>query len=154
VTLRPWAGLPDGRDRAALTDLLILADEGDPDSGSGHVDESVTRYLVPNPQGVLLAEREGAAIGLTSIAPVGGGVWYSWFTGVVPQMRGRGVGRALKLSALAHARSQGASRVATNNDAVNTPVLRLNELLGYERRPGSRWLHAQIAVAGDGFTTG
>jgi GNAT superfamily N-acetyltransferase len=147
VRLTSWSASPTDADWGALTDLLARADEGDPDSGAGPIDEGSTRFLVPHPEGAVLAVRGGVPVGLASIAPQGNGVWYSWYTGVVPQERGRGTGRALKRRALAVARRGGATSVQTDNDAINEPVLRLNESLGYRQHSGIRWLHAELPPA-------
>jgi GNAT superfamily N-acetyltransferase len=82
---------------------------------------------------------------MASIAPEGPSSWYSWFTGVLPEARGKGVAVALKAGALALARRQGAEVMRTNNDVLNLPVIGLNETLGYRREPGLRRLHASIS---------
>ncbi|MBP2020039.1 GNAT superfamily N-acetyltransferase [Symbiobacterium terraclitae] len=60
-------------------------------------------------------------------------------TGVLPEYRRRGIALALKLRAMAWARGQGVTRLRTNNDSVNRPILALNERLGFVKEPA--WVH-------------
>ena len=53
------------------------------------------------------------------------------YTGVDPQYRGRGLGRLVKLWAHAQASERGAHRSVTYNEEHNTPIRRINTLLGY-----------------------
>lgn len=69
---------------------------------------------------------------------------YNATTGVIRPYRGRKIGLALKVLAARYARSQGAQRVTTDNDSLNTPILAINRRLGYQPLPGQyllvRWL--------------
>jgi GNAT superfamily N-acetyltransferase len=67
--------------------------------------------------------------------PVRGAVETSW-TGTARSIRGRGVARALKLETVAQAISLGVTRVQTDNDSTNAPILHLNEEMGYQQIPG------------------
>jgi GNAT superfamily N-acetyltransferase len=61
-------------------------------------------------------------------------------TGVVRAHRGRGLGLLMKRHSLAAAAAAGITRVVTQNDESNAPMLAINEALGY--RPfatGSAW---------------
>jgi GNAT superfamily N-acetyltransferase len=60
------------------------------------------------------------------------------FTGVVRDYRRRGIALALKLRAIAYARSVGAPNIRTDNDATNRPMLNINEALGFVKQPA--WL--------------
>jgi GNAT superfamily N-acetyltransferase len=53
-------------------------------------------------------------------------------TGVVPDFRGRGLGLLMKRHALALAAARGITRVITQNDDTNAPMLAINAKLGYE----------------------
>lgn len=64
-----------------------------------------------------------------------GNVWTDW-TGTARKVRGRGVARALKLETVMQAMSLGVTRVRTENDGANAPILHLNEEMGYYRIPG------------------
>lgn len=67
--------------------------------------------------------------------------------GVARAYRGRGVAWALKLRGLAWALAQGYQSVRTANESQNTPVLRINEQLGFRRRPA--WIDFLKAFGAD-----
>jgi len=81
--------------------------------------------------------REGddiVGISMLSYPPVRGVVVTDW-TGTGRKVRGRGVARALKCETLMQAIARGTDRVRTDNDSSNTPILHINETMGYRRRP-------------------
>lgn len=59
------------------------------------------------------------------------GVPATEFTGTSPRHRGRGIARALKYETVAQAIALGATRVRTDNDSENAPILRINAEMGY-----------------------
>jgi GNAT superfamily N-acetyltransferase len=69
------------------------------------------------------------------------------YSGVLPELRGRGVARALKLETLVQAAELGVEIVQTDNDSQNAPILHLNEELGYREIPGLISLHKPLAGA-------
>ena len=69
-----------------------------------------------------------------SYPPVRGAVETDW-TGTARKVRGRGVARALKCETLMQAIALGVDKVRTDNDSTNTPILHINETMGYRRRP-------------------
>jgi len=73
-------------------------------------------------------------ISMLSYPPVRGVVTTDW-TGTARKVRGRGVARALKCETLMQAMALGIDRVRTDNDSANTPILHINETMGYHRRP-------------------
>ena len=82
--------------------------------------------------------REGDEIvGISVLAypPTRGNVWTDW-TGTARKVRGRGVARALKVETVMQAVALGTTRVRTENDGANSPILHLNEEMGYVRIPG------------------
>lgn len=50
-------------------------------------------------------------------------------------VRGKGVARALKCETVMQAIALGVTRVRTDNDGQNAPILHINETMGYRRRP-------------------
>jgi RimJ/RimL family protein N-acetyltransferase len=52
-------------------------------------------------------------------------------TGVLRAHRGRGFGLLMKQHSLAWAAAAGITRVVTQNDETNAPMLAINERLGY-----------------------
>jgi GNAT superfamily N-acetyltransferase len=99
------------------------------------VDLEHARELVPDEATILLAEsHEGAvpvALGVTILTPQrDAGSWYTVFTGVVADQRGRGVATAVKTASLLFALRAGARVVVTHNDDSNAAIIRLNKSLG------------------------
>lgn len=79
--------------------------------------------------------------------PVRGMVW-TGFTATARDHRGRGIARAIKLQTLAQAVALGVPKVGTDNDVENTPILRLNQRLGYRPRPGFVEHHKRVTSTG------
>lgn len=77
--------------------------------------------------------REGDHIVACSVldCPVVRGVPWTAFTGTLRRVRGRGIARALKYQSMAQAIEVGYTRVRTNNDAGNPPILHINAEMGY-----------------------
>jgi RimJ/RimL family protein N-acetyltransferase len=61
---------------------------------------------------------------------------YNAFTGVLREVRGRGLAQALKLQTILLARRAGVLCIRTNNDSKNAPMLAVNHKLGYRPEPG------------------
>jgi GNAT superfamily N-acetyltransferase len=81
--------------------------------------------------------RDGDAIlgvSMLSYPPKRGVVSTDW-TGVARTGRGRGIARALKYETVMQAIALGVNKVRTDNDFKNTPILHINETMGYTRRP-------------------
>jgi GNAT superfamily N-acetyltransferase len=81
--------------------------------------------------------RDGDAIlgvSMLSYPPKRGVVTTDW-TGVARAGRGRGIARGLKYETVMQAIALGVDRVRTDNDFKNTPILHINETMGYKRRP-------------------
>jgi len=57
------------------------------------------------------------------------------FTGTHPDYRGRGIAFALKLHGIEYARRHDYIEISTTNDSTNTPMLRVNAALGFQRLP-------------------
>jgi GNAT superfamily N-acetyltransferase len=71
-------------------------------------------------------------VGMSLIGyPPGRGVPSTEFTGTSPRHRGRGIARALKYETVAQAIELGATRLRTDNDSENAPILHINEEMGY-----------------------
>ena len=70
---------------------------------------------------------------MLSYPPQRGVVTTDW-TGVARAGRGRGVARAVKCETVMQAIALGVDRIRTDNDFKNTPILHINETMGYKRR--------------------
>jgi GNAT superfamily N-acetyltransferase len=93
------------------------------------------------PDGQILAADGERWVGLAAIAfyPIAN-YSYNAFTGVLREYRGRGLACALKLMAIRRARQYGATRIRTDNDSQNAPMLAVNRKLGYQPEPGLYYL--------------
>ncbi|HET7420763.1 MAG TPA: GNAT family N-acetyltransferase [Candidatus Dormibacteraeota bacterium] len=79
-----------------------------------------------------VARVEGELAGMSLIAfPPERGVPSTEFTGVAAKFRGRGIARALKYQTVAQAIAIGATRLRTDNDSTNAPILHINAEMGY-----------------------
>ncbi|MCG5435706.1 GNAT family N-acetyltransferase [Micromonospora foliorum] len=106
-----------------------------PGAEGQQVDLAHARQVIPDEATVLVAESLDAPgtplWGLTVVTPqAGSGDWYTVYTGVTVDRRGRGVATALKAAALDQACRSGASAVTTHNDDGNEPILRANRAFG------------------------
>lgn len=81
--------------------------------------------------------REGDAIlGVSVLSyPRERGVVQTNWTGMARRARGKGIARALKCETVMQAIALGVTKVRTDNDSTNAPILHLNEAMGYQRRP-------------------
>ncbi|MEU8301210.1 GNAT family N-acetyltransferase [Micromonospora sp. NPDC048909] len=101
------------------------------------VDVAHARRMFPDEAVVLLAELrdvpDAPPCGLTIVNPQAGtSDWYTAYTGVAVDQRGRGVATALKAAALWQAHRAGAGAVTTHNDDGNEPILRANRAFGMQ----------------------
>lgn len=107
----------------------------------------------PRPDWLILAVSPGGEwLGTTAMVQVRDFV-YNELTATHPQARGRGLALPLKLHAIRRARKAGFTRMRTNNHSTNAPMLRVNERLGFQARPGRYELH-RLHRAEDPLTCG
>jgi GNAT superfamily N-acetyltransferase len=93
-------------------------------------------------KGAFVAIHEGKIVGMSTVNKGSGefnGQMYVDFTGVLRGHRGRGLATALKVHALAYAKSLGATMVRTENNTDNPAMRAVNKKLGFDERPGM-WL--------------
>jgi mycothiol synthase len=88
-------------------------------------------------QAFVVAIFEGRYVGLNNLGVDSNGNTFVDVTGVLPEFRGRGLAQALKLKGIEWALGQGIKEMATSNDLVNTPMLAVNEKMGFVRQPAS-----------------
>jgi hypothetical protein len=88
------------------------------------------------PDRIWIARDGDDIVGISQLAyPPERGVVSTDWTGTARKVRGRGVARALKCETLMQAIALGVDKVRTDNDSTNTPILHINETMGYRRRP-------------------
>lgn len=89
------------------------------------------------PDAYFLARDGERLVGLSSLLRLAGqpDALDTGYTCVDPDYRGRGIAMALKLRAIAYARAHGYREIRTDNHSLNRPMLRINEALGFQRRP-------------------
>jgi len=103
-------------------------------------DEREARIWLGKPyvidEAFFIAKRGTEYVGVTdlnSVEAVPGGLSQG-FTGVSREHRRRGIATALKSRAFEYARGQGCRTIRAFNHQVNTPLIALNEKLGFRRR--------------------
>ncbi len=77
-----------------------------------------------------IAVKDGEFLGYSNLIESDAG-FSTEMTGVLPAWRGRGIATALKLAGIRYAQSHNAQRLDTQNDAVNHPMIALNQKLGF-----------------------
>ncbi|MGW0501573.1 GNAT family N-acetyltransferase [Micromonospora sp. NPDC003241] len=82
-------------------------------------------------------EVDGELAAISLVKRDGTRIW-SDYTGTVPQHRGRGLARLVKLAVLHRAAQDGVTTAYTGNDAANAPMLAVNTRLGY-RQVAVQW---------------
>ena len=76
-------------------------------------------------------------IGFTLLYEMDGrGVLFQALTAVHRGHRGRGLAKSLKARAMRRAKQNGFAEAHCDNDTRNTPIIMINERLGYRRKPG------------------
>lgn len=97
-----------------------------------------------DPDGAFIAMDGDNWVGLSGCTFTEGADAYTWFTGVLPEHRGKGIALALKLLTIEHVQKRGWKRMRTNNDSENPAMLRVNEKLGYQPEPGVYFMKKRI----------
>jgi mycothiol synthase len=120
---------------------LSLSVPGDLAAGIGRrgLDQYV-EYAITGPSALpeafFVAVKGDEYIGLSHVLSVEKGFsLYQGLTGVKSQYRRMGIGLAMKIRVIAYARATGHSIIRAENDAKNSPMLAMNQRLGYVRKP-------------------
>lgn len=100
---------------------------------------------------LLLARRNGHLVGLTGAVPRDADTVNTFYTGVHPDYRGRGIAAALKLQHAQILRDRGYRRLLTQNMDVNTHILAANKTMGFRRL--SSYVDVQVDVLATAETT-
>ena len=89
-----------------------------------------------DPSAILIAKQRQTWAGLTIVEFEKNQRAHTAMTGVRSAYRGQGLALALKLLSFRLMKERGCTQTITQNDTANPPILRLNEKLGYQKRPG------------------
>lgn len=146
VDVRPLAAFDDDPRPLFRCDAETARDEPGPFDFDGMTLDAWRRHIWEHPscdrELGMAAVVDGDVAGTTFLfADRDSGRAMNGGTGVLRAYRGRGLGLLLKQHSLARAAAVGITRVVTDNDATNAPMLAINATLGY--RPlsvGHTWL--------------
>ena len=132
----------------ALYEVNRVAALDDPSSAGGFPSYETWTELVPgsgsfDPAGQILAELDARIVGLAAVGRSGSAAWNA-ITGVLPEHRGKGIGRALKVRAATYAQQAGALTLETETNVENHPMRAVNRALGYRELPGYRTLSRRV----------
>jgi len=137
VIIAPMAAHAENPTPVFEADKESALDEPGPSDFSGVTYETWRRHIWEYPdcdhELSVVAEVDGAVVGtafLYSDRETGRAM--NAGTGVVRAYRGRGLGLLMKRHSLALAAAAGITRVITQNDATNAPMLAINAALGYQ----------------------
>ena len=137
IEIVPMSRFVDDPEPLFAADHVSALDEPGPSDLSGMTYETWRRLIWDVPDCDLelsvAALAEGVVVGtsfLYSDRETGRGG--NSGTGVIPAFRGRGIGLAMKQHSLSWAAAAGITRVITQNDTTNGPMLAINARLGYE----------------------
>jgi GNAT superfamily N-acetyltransferase len=104
-------------------------------------------WALKHPEAVFVATTPEEVVGSATLDLRDGGLAAHYSTSVRRAWRGRGLARALKAAQIAWATEAGYVRLETRNDSRNTPILRLNESLGYTERQSVLTIRGPLAPA-------
>jgi GNAT superfamily N-acetyltransferase len=100
-------------------------------------EEQVLRRPWSLPEAYFLGIRDARYVGESSLAKEGTDptLIHQNLTGVLRELRGKGIAMALKVKTIEYARSHGYRTIRTWNDSLNKPMLAINVALGFKREP-------------------
>jgi RimJ/RimL family protein N-acetyltransferase len=152
VALHPIAEDPDPKKLEKLQAVMVESEKDIPRSVPWPelTFEQWRHYWFDNPairEDRFWIAREGESIVGCSVldSPVVRGIPWTAYTGTLRRVRGRGIARALKYQSMAQAIEAGYTRVRTNNDADNPPILRVNAEMGYRLVAPVLEMHRSLA---------
>lgn len=90
------------------------------------------KYILDPGGAILIAEDDGAPVGVVALMVMGEGSVELAKMGVRPQAQGKGAGRALMAGAIAKARAMGMRRVYIETNSVLAAALKLYRDAGFE----------------------
>ena len=126
-------------------DLYLQLEHDAPRADQNYLATSFEEFCANNfdspsalPGGVTIAVQHGRYIGLNILyLDSSGTVLHNGLTGVLSEFRGLGLALALKLEGIRFGQQHGFGGITSFNASSNTPILRLNEKLGFVRSPAT-----------------
>ncbi len=146
IHLKPLSHLRHEWDCAEKFYQLYLTLEQDaPRADQAYIAPSFEEFCANNydspsaiPDGVTIAVQNNQFIGLNILyLDSSGRILHNGLTGVRREQRGLGLALALKLEGIKFAQFHGFAGITSFNASSNTPILRLNEKLGFQRSPAT-----------------
>lgn len=140
-TLAELAADPDRDHKAYALDMAITADMPSPDPFTAPPFEHWAKNILENPdflpEAWFIARNDaGEYVGLSVLwRSQASDDLYTGATGVRRAYRRRGIALALKLRAIAYAKSIGCPTIKTWNEVNNRGMLSINEALGFAKQP-------------------
>jgi GNAT superfamily N-acetyltransferase len=117
-------------DQRHLLEVLMACTPGLPGLTASIGSSAVLRHF-PTDASFLAVEVDGIPAGIGVVHRVSDSdVWYTDFTGVIPEFRGRGLSKVLKAAELIEVADRGGRVLETHNDDTNLGMIRVNEEFG------------------------
>jgi putative acetyltransferase len=157
-TMEDVARNSGGKEEAAAPVEIVFRELGIGEDGSAFRtlnEEWISRYFVLEPKDietlsdpentilrkggrVFLADFAGETVGCVALIPMGDGVYELSKMAVSPEMRGRGVGRAVLEYAIGQARALGALKLFLGSNSVLKNAVHLYESVGFRHVPAEK----------------
>ncbi len=118
--------------------IMLAADVPHPDGAPRYSYEEFRKWAAApgsRADAVFIVADGDQWVGMSGLLVPEGRPAYTYFTGVRREYRGRGLATVLKLAAIEFAKNHRVAAMRTTNDTVNSPMVAVNEKLGYRRLP-------------------
>ncbi len=118
--------------------VMLTADVPHPDGAPTFSYEEFTKDVAApgfRPDALFIVADGDQWVAMSGLLVREGRPSHTYFTGVGREYRGRGLATVLKLATIEYASDHGIIAMRTTNDTVNSPMVAVNEKLGYRRLP-------------------
>lgn len=140
-----------GKDEATLTEVQNAAFHDNWGFCPNTIEEIAARVRLDQPDGILFVMDGNRTVGYnwtikshSSAAPIG---WIA-MTGVHPDYRGQGLGKAIVVAGVRHLKCEGSKVVELEVDSDNAPARDLYTSLGFERVRETVWYEKRLGADG------
>jgi putative acetyltransferase len=131
LTIRPLHDDSDAAAFRALNQEWIARYFAIEEQDRRQLDDPIATYVDTGGE-ILIAERDGQAVGCVALMPDGSGAYELSKMAVAPELRGRGAGRALLSAAIDRARDLGARSLFLGSSRKLANAVHLYETLGFK----------------------